>query len=73
MKTIYYKDELNDDFAATRGIQTKPLPKDYQWIHTGRLWNFFADILYYLIVYPLVKIFNTFIIGLRIKNPRVIK
>ena len=25
MKTIYYEDELNDDFAATQGIKTKPL------------------------------------------------
>lgn len=73
MKKIFYEDELNDDFAATQGIKTKPLPKDYKWIHTSRLWNFFADILYYLIAYPLVKIFNTFVVGLRIKNKRVIK
>lgn len=73
MKTIYYEDELNDDFAATQGIKTKPLPKNYKWIHKSKLWNFFADILYFLIVYPLVKIFNTFIVGLRIKNKKVIK
>ena len=54
MKTIYYTDELNDDFAATNGIKTQALPPDYKWIHTGFLWNFFADILYYLIVFPLV-------------------
>jgi len=54
MKTIYYEDELNDDFAATQGIKTKPLPKDYKWIHKSKLWNSFADILYFLIVYSVV-------------------
>ena len=37
MKTIYYTDELNDDFAATNGIKTQALPPDYKWIHTGFL------------------------------------
>lgn len=73
MKTIYYTDELNDDFAATNGIKTQALPPDYKWIHTGFLWNFFADILYYLIVFPLVKIFNTIVVGLHVKNRGVIR
>ena len=73
MKKIFYEDELNDDFAATQGIKTKPLPKDYKWIHKSRLWNFFADILYYLIAYPIVKLFNTFVVGLRVKNKGVIR
>ena len=33
MKTIYYNDELNDDFASTQGIKTKPLPENYKWMH----------------------------------------
>lgn len=73
MKTIYYEDELNDDFAATQGIKTRPLPKNYKWIHKSKLWNIFADILYFLIVFPIVKIFNKCIIGLTIKNRGVIK
>lgn len=73
MKIIYYEDELNDDFAATQGIKTKPLPENYKWIHTSRLWNVCADILYYLIVFPLVKIFNKFVVGLRVKNRGAVK
>lgn len=73
MRTIYYKDELNDDFAGTDGIKTKPLPKDYKWLHTGYMWNLFSNVLYYLIAFPLVKIFNHFMVGLRIKNKGVIK
>ena len=73
MKTIYYTDELNDDFAATNGIKTQALSPDYKWIHTGFLWNFFADILYYLIVFPLVKIFNTIVVGLHVKNRGAIR
>lgn len=60
MKTIYYTDELNDDFAATNGIKTQALSPDYKWIHTGFLWNFFADILRLIFIeFAFVKIFNT--------------
>ena len=73
MKTIYYNDELNDDFASTQCIKTKPLPENYKWMHTGVIWKLFSGVLYYLIAFPLVKIFNTFIIGLSVKNRGVIK
>lgn len=42
MKTIYYNDELNDDFASTQGIKTKPLPENYKWMHTGVIWKLFS-------------------------------
>ena len=73
MKTIYYSDELNDDFASTQNIHTKPLPEDYKWVRNGFLWKLFSGILYYLIIYPIAKIINRFYLGLRIKNRRVIK
>lgn len=73
MKTIYYTNELEDDFASTQGIKSKPLPENYKWIHKGFLWNIFADLLYFFVVFPLVKIFNRFYYGIRIKNKRVIK
>ncbi len=73
MKTIYYSDELKDDFAFTQGIKAKPLPENYKWIHKGFLWKFFSAILYYFIAYPLIKIINRFYYGLKIKNRRIIK
>ena len=73
MKTVYYSNELEDDFASTQGIKTKPLPENYKWIHNGILWKLFSGVLYYLIAYPLIKIINRFYYGLKIKNRRVIK
>ena len=73
MKTIYYSDELNDDFASTQNIKTQPLPPNYKWVHKGILWKFFSGVLYYLIVYPLVVITNHIYFGLKIKNKGVIR
>ncbi|MFQ9516324.1 MAG: lysophospholipid acyltransferase family protein [Eubacterium sp.] len=73
MKTIYYSNELEDDFASTQAINTKPLPDNYKWIHNGILWKIFSAVLYYLIAFPLIKIINRFYYGIRIKNRRVIK
>lgn len=73
MKTIYYSNELTDDFASTQNINTKPLPENYKWIRNGILWKLFSGILYYLIIFPLAKIINRFYYGLKIKNRRVIK
>lgn len=73
MKTIYYSDELNDDFASTQCIKSKPLPANYKWIHKGVLWKLFSGIIYHVVVYPLVKIINKFYYGLKIKNKGVIR
>ena len=73
MKTIYYSNEHTDDFASTQGIKTKPLPKNYKWIHNSIFRKLFSAVLYYLIAYPLIKIINRFYYGLKIKNKSVIK
>ena len=73
MKTFYYSNELEDDFASTQNIKAKPLPENYKWIHNGILWKLFSGVLYYLIVYPLIVIINHFYYGLKIKNKGVIK
>lgn len=73
MKTIYYSDELNDDFASTGSIHTKSLPDNYPWIRKGFWWKVFSGIVYYLLIFPLVKLITRFYFGLKINNRRVIK
>ena len=44
-KTIYYSDELNDDFASL-GIKKKPLGDDFEYIHKNILWNTCSFVIY---------------------------
>ncbi len=52
-KTIYYKDEHNDDFARTN-IKRKPLGEKFRYIHTNPFFRVFEFILYYIVGAPLV-------------------
>ncbi len=55
MKTYYYSDELNDDFAEN-GIKTKRLPHDYKYFTTSPLRRAFAFVLYHFIAFPVVYV-----------------
>ncbi|MBO4501647.1 MAG: hypothetical protein J5760_05340, partial [Clostridia bacterium] len=55
MKTYYYSDELNDDFAEN-GIKTKRLPHDYKYFTTSPLRRAFAFVLYHFIAFPIVYV-----------------
>jgi 1-acyl-sn-glycerol-3-phosphate acyltransferase len=50
-KTIYYNDELNDDFS---GVTRKTLNIDgkYKYLKKGFFWNFFAFIVYRMMLLP---------------------
>ena len=51
-KIIYYSDELNDEFSGI--IRKDPeIGKDFKFIHKNIIWNFFAVLLYRLIVFPI--------------------
>ena len=52
-RVIYYKDELNDDFA-NNNIKTKPLGKKFKYIHTNLFFRMFEFTLYYVIASPLI-------------------
>lgn len=71
-KVIYYRDEINDDFAGNN-IKTKPLPDKYDYSHKNVIWRFFAFILYYFIAFPLVSLYNLIRHGERIKNRKILK
>ena len=72
MKTYYYSDELNDDFAGTN-IKQKELPADYQYFSRNPLKKFFEFILYRLIVTPIIFLSQKLVFRVKIKNRRVLK
>ena len=41
MKTIYYEDELNDEFSEAK-IEPRIIDEKYKYIHRNPLWNFCA-------------------------------
>ena len=71
-KTIYYSDELNDDFASL-GIKKKPLGDDFEYIHKNILWNTCSFVIYRMIAQPLVYVFVKVAHRQRFKNRKVLK
>ena len=71
-KTIYYSDELNDDFASL-GIKKKQLGDDFEYIHKNILWNTCSFVIYRMIAQPLVFVFVKVAHRQRFKNRKVLK
>ncbi len=71
-KVIYYKDELNDDFAGNN-IKTKDVPDNFVYIKKNPLWRVVAFLFYYVVACPLVTAYNFLFHGEVIKNRRVLK
>lgn len=69
-RVIYYKDELNDDFGEV-GLSRPAIPENYKYIRSG-VGKFFSDALYYLIAYPILRVFCLFA-GVRIKGKKKLK
>ncbi len=57
MKTYYYKDEVNDDFAGT-DIKRKKFSKHHKYFTKNPVWHFFAFVFYRLIATPIGSLFN---------------
>lgn len=68
--TIYYKDELNDDFGGE--IKIRPLPKNYKYESTG-IWKLFDFILYWIIAKPFAFIYMKIKFHQRIVNRKAVK
>lgn len=71
-KIIYYKDELNDDFANTN-IKTVPLFNKFKYIRTNIFYNIGAFLLEWCIAKPLVFVVVKLFYGHRLKNKRLLK
>jgi len=64
-KTIYYSDELNDDFEQTN-LKRVDVPENYKYLRKNPIYNFFSNILYYVVAIPILAI------GMKIKGIKVV-
>ena len=71
-KTVFYTDELNEDFAGTN-IDRKPLREDYRYVRKEPLWRAAEFLLYRVIAQPLVWLFVKAVFLQRFQNKRVLK
>ena len=67
-KTIYWSDELNDDFNETL-TKRPPVPKDYCY---KRRFRFLSWIFYYLLAKPILGIYCLFH-GIKVENRKILK
>ncbi len=67
IKTVYYSDELTDDFAGT-DIQTKHVDGRMKYVNHNPVWNFFAFLLYYMLALPIVWLVAKVRFGLKVKH-----
>ena len=70
-RTIYWKDEVNDDFDEV-GLKRPSVPEGYKYKRTNPFNNFFSGILYYGIAKPVLGLYCLFK-GIRIKGKKNIK
>ena len=72
-RKIYYRDELNDDFAEINGVKKRPELKDnYHYIHHNPFRRFLDGFVYYVIAKPWMALFCIFH-GIRYKNKKNLK
>jgi glycosyltransferase involved in cell wall biosynthesis/1-acyl-sn-glycerol-3-phosphate acyltransferase len=71
-RTVYYSDELNDDFAGTK-IATKVPDSSFRYRHRSPLWNLTAFLLYRFIAVPFAWFFCRIGFGMRIVNRQILR
>ena len=74
MKTFYYSDPLNDDFASSKDKITPIVVDDkYKYEHKSFVYKLCSFILYRIIATPIAFVITKLIYGLRIKNKKVLR
>lgn len=71
-KTVYFQDELNDDFAGNK-IVTKKIPNDYKYVRKSLLFKINSFLLRYLLAVPILWLVDTLFFGVKIENKRIFK
>lgn len=71
-KIIYYRDELNDDFA-NNGIVTKKVGSNYKYEHKNIFYKTFEFILYFIIAKPVISLLNKIVYKQKIVNHTSLK
>ncbi|MFA7192570.1 MAG: 1-acyl-sn-glycerol-3-phosphate acyltransferase [Bacilli bacterium] len=72
IETIYYQDELNDEFSNAQ-IKTKEIGMSYKFLHKNPFYNFLSFVWYRLIATPLAFIYLKAKFHLKIENKEVLK
>ncbi|MFQ6724011.1 MAG: lysophospholipid acyltransferase family protein [Clostridia bacterium] len=70
-KTIYYSDELNDDFSGSK-IKPKVIDANYKYISKNPIYKFFSFIAYRIIATPIAFMFK-WCNGIKYVNKQVLK
>ena len=70
--TIYWKDELNDDFDEV-GLTRISVPENYNYIRKGFFYNLCSNILYFVIAVPILAFYTYVILGIRTKGKKNLK
>lgn len=70
-KVVYYSDELNDDFAGV-SRDTITIDHNFKYKHSW-LWNFFAFILYRIIMTPVAYFYMKIKFHMKVENAKVLK
>ena len=71
-RIIYYRDELNDDFAGT-DIHTTVVGEDFPFVRRSLVWRVTAFVIYRGVVTPIVWLTGRLVYGMRIRNRRALK
>ena len=59
VKTIYYKDELNDDFASTQDMAKKQIDEKYNYFKVDKFFlKALSKTLYYILAKPVLWLLN---------------
>lgn len=71
-KTVYYTDELNDDFSPTNGkIRARTVLGDYRYLHgKNPLWHIAAFLMYRVLATPVAFLYTHLLCGMRIRGRR---
>ena len=72
-KVRYYKNELEDDFANNKKIETIKIDGKYKYIHNNIIWNITAFIVYRIIILIPAIIYSKIKFGLKIEGKEKIK
>ena len=74
VKTIYYRDASNDDFAVTKDVEKKVIDSKFNYL---RLDNFFiriwANFLYYIVAKPIMWLLIKGLFHFKVINKKVMK
>lgn len=72
MNTVYYKNELTDDFEEN-DIEPIKIDGSYKYLKKSFIWNLISFITYRIIATPIAYLYMKFVCGMKIENRSALK